>query len=75
MVLSFMRAVPHRARGVLPPVQQHAASSVTQCRAELPRIKDELAAFLERGIVARGFLRLRRAPRMSQTGAPPKNNY
>jgi hypothetical protein len=46
-------------------VQQHAASFIAHTEsssgAELPRfIKDEFDAFLERGILAHGFLRLRR---------------
>jgi len=45
-------------------VQQHAASFIAHTEAstasELPRfIKDEFDAFLERGILAHGFLRLR----------------
>ena len=45
-------------------VQQHAASFITHIEAstgaELPRfIKDKFDAFLECGIVAHGFLRLR----------------
>lgn len=46
------------------PVQQHAASFIAHTEAstgaELPRfIKDEIAAFLECGILAHGFVRLR----------------
>jgi hypothetical protein len=45
-------------------VQQHAASSIAHTEAssgaELPRfIRDEFDAFLECGILAHGFLRLR----------------
>ncbi|OQZ07393.1 MAG: hypothetical protein B6D36_00140 [Planctomycetes bacterium UTPLA1] len=45
-------------------VQQHAASFIAHTEAnagsELPRFfKDELGAFLESGILAHGFLRLR----------------
>ena len=52
------------AHGVRPLVQQHAASFIARTEAstgsELPRfIKDEFNAFLEHGILAHGFLRLR----------------
>ena len=44
------------------PVQQHAATFFAQAEAgaDLPKfVKDELDAFLECGILAHGFLRLR----------------